>query len=91
MSNRTTLGIVVTASVLAITMALTVNTVLVKQALAGGGNCSSCASSFTPNALSSSLSGTGAHGAQHIFAPGIEQSTSTPGSASDFAPGHLKP
>ena len=57
---------------------------------AGIGSCSSCASSFTPNALSSSLSGTGAHGVEKIFAPGHEALASG-GSASSFAPGHEKP
>ena len=89
MSNRTSLGIIVTAATLAITMALTLNTVLVKQAFAPG-SCTSCASSFTPNALSSSLSGTGEHGVQKVFAPGQEAQASG-GSASSFAPGHEKP
>jgi len=89
MSKTTTLGVIVAAT-LVITMALTVNTVIVKQAFAPGGACSNCASSFTPNALSSSLSGTGAHGVAKVFAPGQEALISG-GTASSFSPGHLKP
>jgi hypothetical protein len=49
-----------------------------------------CASSFTPKSLSSSLSGTGEHGVEKIFAPGQEAQASD-SSASSFAPGHEKP
>jgi len=68
-----------------------ITTTLVQQVFASGGGCSTCAFSFTPNSLSSSLSGTGAHGVQHIFAPGQEAQTSEGLSASTFAPGHEKP
>jgi hypothetical protein len=53
--------------------------------------CGSRASSFTPNALSSSLQGTGTPGVQKIFAPG-QESLASGGelSASSVSPGHLK-
>jgi hypothetical protein len=54
------------------------------------GVCGTCATSFTPHTLSSSLSSTGEHGVEKIFAPGQVASASG-GSASDFAPGQLKP
>ena len=57
---------------------------------AGAGSCGTCASSFTPSALSSSLSGTGAHGVEKIFAPG-QEALASGGTASPFSPGHLKP
>jgi hypothetical protein len=69
--------IVTVAATLAITMAVSMNTAIIKPAFAGGGICISCVSSFTPSALSSGLSGTGAQ--------------ATGGSASDFSPAHEKP
>jgi hypothetical protein len=57
---------------------------------ASTGVCNSCASSFTPNALSSGLQGTGEHGVQKIFAPG-QEALATGSSASNLAPGQLKP
>ena len=62
----------------------------IQMVFAGNGSCSTCATSFTPHTLSSGLSGTGAHGLAKLFAPGQEALTSG-GSASNFAPGHLKP
>jgi hypothetical protein len=62
MSKGLTLGIrvmSVTAATLAIKMAVTMNTAIIKQAFATGGTCGTCASSFTPKSLSSGLSGTG--------------------------------
>jgi len=52
--------------------------------------CGTCASSFTPHALVSSLSGTGAHGLAKVFAPGQEALASA-GSATSFSRGHEKP
>jgi hypothetical protein len=62
----------------------------VQMVHAAAGTCNGCATSFTPHALSSSLSGTGAHGVAKIFAPGQEALASEVG-ASSFSPGHLKP
>ena len=62
----------------------------IQMVYAGAGGCNTCAFSFTPNALSSSLSGTGAHGVEKIFAPGQEALVSG-GTGSSFSPGHLKP
>jgi hypothetical protein len=45
---------------------------------------------FVERSLSSSLSGTGAHGVEKSFAPGHEALASGD-SASNFAPGHEKP
>ncbi|PWU81275.1 MAG: hypothetical protein DLM72_07780 [Candidatus Nitrosopolaris wilkensis] len=90
MYKPTTLGIILIAATLTITMALTVNAVIVQPVFAPTGSCSSCAKTFTPSALSSGLSGTGAHGVAKIFAPGQEAQVGG-GSASDFAPGHEKP
>ena len=69
-------------------LALGMNTVIVKQALATGGLCSSCAKVFAPG-TESGTGGTigGGHEPAKAFAPG-QIST---GSASDAAPGHLKP
>ncbi len=84
-TNKTTFAaIVAIAAVLALAATITV-----KPAFAIGGNCSGCASSFTPSALSSGLSGTGAHGVEKIFAPGQEAQVSG-GTASTFAPGIVK-
>jgi hypothetical protein len=82
-----TLGIII----LAVTMALMINTDHVRQAFAANGGCSSCASSFTPKSLSSGLSGSGENGAEKVFAPGQEAQATAGGSASDFSPGHEKP
>jgi hypothetical protein len=57
---------------------------------AGIGSCNGCATSFTPHALSSGLSGTGAHGVAKIFAPG-QEALASGSTASSFSPGHLKP
>ena len=85
-----TLSIIMLAAAIA-TLALNMNTAVVKQAFATGGQCSSCASSFTPKSQSSSLSGTGEPGAEKAFAPGQETQATGGGSASDFSPGHEKP
>jgi hypothetical protein len=88
MSKGLTLTIIMLAT-LAVAMALNMNTAIIKQAFATGGGCSSCATSLTPKSLSSSLSGTGAHGAEKVFAPGQEAQV-TGGSASNFSPGQEK-
>jgi len=54
------------------------------------GSCSTCASSFTPHSLASSLEGTGDHGVAKIFAPG-QEALASGASASSLAPGQLKP
>jgi hypothetical protein len=91
MSKGLTLGIIVLASAtLTVTMAPSMTINIIKQAFAVGGHCGTCASSFTPNAQSSSLSGTGEPGAEKVFAPGQEAQAGG-GSASDFSPGHEKP
>jgi hypothetical protein len=93
MSKASRLRIIVmltAAAILVISMAFTMNTALVKQAFAVGGQCGSCATSVTPHTLSSGLSGTAAHGVEKIFAPG-QEAQATGGSASDFSPGHEKP
>jgi hypothetical protein len=94
MSKGLTLGIIMlaaAAAALAVTMALLMmNTALVKQAFATGGQCGTCASSFTPKSLSSGLSGSGENGAEKVFAPG-QEAQATGGSASNFSPGHEKP
>lgn len=90
MSKGLTLDVIMlaaAAATLAVTMALMMNTALVKQAFATGGQCSTCASSFTAKSLSSGLSGSGENGAEKVFAPG----QATGGSASNFSPGHEKP
>jgi hypothetical protein len=89
MSKELTLSIIMLAAAIA-TLALNMNTAVVKQAFATGGQCGSCASSFTPKSLSSGLSGSGEPGAERAFAPGQEAQASG-GSASDFSPGHEKP
>ena len=61
-----------------------------QMAFGANGQCGTCATSVTPHSLSSSLSDTGAHGAEKVFSPGHE-ALSTGGSASDFSPGHEKP
>jgi hypothetical protein len=93
MSKGLTLGVIMLAAAAvtsAVTMALMMNTALVKQAFATGGQCSTCALSFTPKSLSSGLSGSGENGAEKVFAPG-QEAQATGGSASDFSPGHEKP
>jgi hypothetical protein len=89
MSKGSTLSIVMLAAAIA-TFALNMNTAIVKEAFASGGGCGSCASSFTPKSQSSSLSGSGAPGAERAFAPG-QEAQATGGSASDFSSGHEKP
>jgi len=61
---------------------------LIQQAFAGGGQCSGCAKVFAPGTEAGS-GGTigGGHEPAKAFAPGQISS----GSASDSAPGHLKP
>jgi hypothetical protein len=90
MSKGLTLSVIILAATLAITMAVSVNTAIIKQAFAVGGHCGTCASSFTPKSQSSSLSGTGENGAEKVFAPGQEAQV-TGGSASNFSPGQEKP
>jgi hypothetical protein len=87
MSNKAALGIM-TAATLSIIIALSVNTVIVKQAFAVGGGCGNCAKLVAPG-TESGTGGTigGGHDPAKAFAPGQLSS----GSASDFAPGHLKP
>jgi hypothetical protein len=79
---------ILTFVTLAIAVALTVNTIIVKQAFAFGGTCSNCATLFAPG-TESGTGGTigGGHEPAKAFAPGQLSS----GSASDSAPGHLKP
>jgi hypothetical protein len=77
------------AIAMVVAMAIT-TTVTVQSVFASGGGSSTCAFSFTPKSLSSSLSGTGEHGVQHIFAPGQEAQASG-ASASSFSPGQSKP
>jgi hypothetical protein len=89
MSKRIMIG-VMAAATLAITLALAANTIIVKQAFATGGNCGTCAFSFTPKTLSTSLLGTGQHGVQKIFAPG-QEALASGASASSLSPGQLKP
>jgi hypothetical protein len=62
---------------------------LIQRVFAPSGQCGNCATSFTPSALSSGLSGTGVHGVAKVFAPG-QEALASGGRASDFAPGHLK-
>jgi hypothetical protein len=61
---------------------------LIQPAFAGGGSCSSCAKLVAPG-TESGTGGTigGSHEPAKAFAPGQISS----GSASDSAPGHLKP
>jgi hypothetical protein len=61
---------------------------LIQQAFAIGGHCGSCAVQFAPG-TEAGTGGTigGGHEPAKVFAPGQISS----GSASDSAPGHLKP
>jgi hypothetical protein len=61
---------------------------LIQQAFAGGGQCNSCAKLVAPG-TESGTGGTigGGHEPAKAFAPGQISS----GSASDSAPGHVKP
>ena len=79
---------ILTVVTLAIAVALTVNTIIVKQAYAIGGQCGSCAKLVAPG-TESGTGGTigGGHEPAKAFAPG----QISLGSASDAAPGHLKP
>jgi hypothetical protein len=76
-------------AIIGIAIVLTVaTTVSVQPAFAVGGTCGSCAKVFAPG-TESGTGGTigGGHEPAKAFAPG-QVST---GSASDVAPGHLKP
>lgn len=87
---RKLLGITILMAAALAFLAANFGPTFIKQAFAIGGHCNSCAASFTPSALSSGLSGTGAHGVAKVFAPGQEAQVGG-GSASSFAPGHVKP
>jgi hypothetical protein len=90
MSKRitmTALGII-TAAIVMIGLALAMNTIIVKQSFAGGGQCGGCAKVFAPG-TESGTGGTigGGHEPAKAFAPGQISSES----ASEAAPGHVKP